>query len=80
MEEFDTSGAGVHPNWPDRFFARLVAGHLLASRNRGGLIGDARSYLVSARELLRFARPIMERLSIDPHAADDLPDRLPLPM
>ena len=24
MEEFDTSEKGAHPNWPDRFFARLV--------------------------------------------------------
>jgi aminoglycoside 3-N-acetyltransferase len=80
MEEFDTSGAGVHPHWPERLFARLVACLLWASRNRGGLIGDARSYLVSARELLRFARPIMERLAIDPRAADDLPDRLSLPV
>ena len=24
MEEFDTSDIGAHPNWPDRFFGRLV--------------------------------------------------------
>src|SRR5215472_5683519 len=24
MEEFDTSGGGVHANWPNRFFAKIV--------------------------------------------------------
>lgn len=24
MEEFDTSDAGVHANWPHRFFAKIV--------------------------------------------------------
>ena len=75
MAEFDTSGAGVHPNWPDRFFARLLDSYLAASGNAGGRVGDAASYLLSARELLRFARPIMERLAIDPRAADDLQER-----
>jgi aminoglycoside 3-N-acetyltransferase len=72
MEEFDTSGAGVHANWPERFFARLVDSHLAASQNRGGLIGNAPSYLFSARELLDFARPIMERVAVDAHAAQQL--------
>ena len=35
MAEFDTSGAGVHPSWPDRFFATIVDDHLAASGNRG---------------------------------------------
>jgi len=73
MEEFDTSGAGVHANWPEQFFARLIDGHLAASENRGGLVGDARSHLLSARALLQFARPVMERVAVDPHAANDLP-------
>jgi hypothetical protein len=72
MEEFDSSGAGVHANWPEGFFARLVDGHLSASQDRGGLVGDASCYLVSARELLRFARPVMKRVAIDRRAADDL--------
>src|SRR5712671_88013 len=29
MEEFDTSDAGAHPNWPERFFARLVDTYLV---------------------------------------------------
>jgi aminoglycoside 3-N-acetyltransferase len=69
MEEFDTSGAGVHANWPDRFFARLVDGYLSATGNRGGPVGDAWCYLLSARELLRFARPLMERVAVDREAA-----------
>jgi aminoglycoside 3-N-acetyltransferase len=72
MAEFDTSGAGVHPNWPDRFFAKLVDGYLAASRNIGGRVGDASCYLFRARGLLQFARPLMERVAIDRDAASDL--------
>ena len=36
MEEFDTSDAGAHAHWPARFFARIVDGHLRATRNAGG--------------------------------------------
>jgi aminoglycoside 3-N-acetyltransferase len=71
-EEFDTSGAGVHPNWPDRFFARVVDGYLEASGNRGGRVGDATTFLIPARELLRYAQPIMERVARDARAAEDL--------
>jgi len=74
MEEFDTSGAGAHPNWPDRFFARLVDGYLAATGNQGGRVGGARSYLFGARGLLAFALPLMERVAADPAAADALPD------
>jgi len=72
MEEFDTSGAGVHANWPARFFAKLVDGYLAAAGNRGGRVGDAASYLFSARALSQFARPLMERVAADRHAADNL--------
>jgi aminoglycoside 3-N-acetyltransferase len=72
MAEFDTSGAGVHVNWPERFFARLVDGLLSASGNRGGRVGDAWCHLLSARDLLRFSRPLMERVAADPHAANHL--------
>jgi aminoglycoside 3-N-acetyltransferase len=72
MAEFDTSSAGVHANWPDRFFARLVDTHLAASGNPGGPVGDAWCHLLSARDLLRFARPVMERVALDPRAADPL--------
>lgn len=72
MAEFDTSSAGVHAHWPDRFFARLVGAHLAATGNRGGRVGDAWCHLISARALLRFARPVMERLAVDRDAADAL--------
>ena len=72
MAEVDTSGAGAHANWPDRFFARLVDGYLAGSRNRGGPVGDARCHLFPAADLFRFARAMMERLAVDRHAADDL--------
>ncbi len=54
MAEFDTS-AGAHPNWPEEFFARIVDGHLAATGNRGGRVGDALSHLMSAPALLGFA-------------------------
>jgi len=78
MAEFDTSSAGVHSNWPERFFAKLVDTYLTESQNAGGIVGNARSYLLSARELLRFSRPLMERVAIDGGAADalaELPER-----
>ncbi len=61
MAEFDTSGAGVHPSWPDRFFATIVGDYLAASANTGGRVGDAMSHVIPAADLLTFARPIMER-------------------
>ena len=67
MEEFDTSGDGVHANWPDRFFTKIVDAHLAESGNRGGLIGDAASHLISARALLAHALPVMKAIAADCH-------------
>ena len=61
MAEFDTSGAGVHPNWPDRFFAAIVDDYLVESGNQGGRVGDALSHLIPAAGLLAFAQPVMEQ-------------------
>jgi aminoglycoside 3-N-acetyltransferase len=72
MEEFDTSGDGVHANWPDRFFAKIVDGCLTETGNQGGLVGDATSYILSARGLLDFASPRMKAIAIDPRAAGNL--------
>jgi aminoglycoside 3-N-acetyltransferase len=72
MQEYDTSGAGVHPHWPDRFFARLVDGYLASTDNRGARVGNAACHLFSARGLLEFARPMMERVARDRRAADEL--------
>lgn len=72
MAEFDTSGDGVHANWPDRFFARIVDSHLRESRNNGGRVGNASSYLLPARALLGYARPIMERVAADKKVAEEV--------
>jgi aminoglycoside 3-N-acetyltransferase len=74
MEEFDTSDAGAHPNWPDRFFARLVDTYLAQTDNRGGHVGDAPCFILDARGLLAFALPVMEAVAADPRAADSLRD------
>jgi aminoglycoside 3-N-acetyltransferase len=71
MAEFDTSDS-VHPNWPDRFFARLVDTYLARTNNNGGQIGRARSYLLDAKGLLDFALPMMKAIAADPRAADTL--------
>ncbi len=72
MEEFDTSDAGAHANWPPRFFARIVDLHLRRTANRGGLVGDALSHLFSARALLDRALPIMNQIALDGRIADEL--------
>lgn len=63
VEEVDTSSDGAHPNWPDRFFALITDTYLDRARNSGGYVGDSQSYLLSARELLEFALPVMERVA-----------------
>ena len=65
MAEFDTSD-GVHRNWPPTFFAQLVDGYLATARNRGGLVGDAVSYLCSARGLHEYSLPIMRAVATGP--------------
>lgn len=72
MKEYDTADAGVHANWPPRFFARIVDSYLARTENRGGRVGDAWCHLLSARGLLDFARPVMERVARDPRAAEGL--------
>jgi aminoglycoside 3-N-acetyltransferase len=68
MEEFDTAD-GAHANWPDRFFARLVDTHLTRTKNSGGRVGNARCFLLDARELLEFTLPVMKAVAADPAAA-----------
>jgi aminoglycoside 3-N-acetyltransferase len=69
MEEFDTSD-GAHPNWPDRFFARLVDAYLVATRNRGAAVGNAHCFLVESRGLLEFALGVMRAVAADPRAIE----------
>ena len=72
MEEVDTSETGAHPNWPDRFFARIVDAFLKATSNAGGRVGDARTHLIRARDLFDFACPIMELVARDARGADEV--------
>jgi aminoglycoside 3-N-acetyltransferase len=59
MEEFDSSGKGVHPNFPEGFFAQLVDGYLDERRNAGARVGIAASFVFPAQELMDFAMPRM---------------------
>ncbi|MGE3275099.1 MAG: AAC(3) family N-acetyltransferase [Vicinamibacterales bacterium] len=70
--EVDTSDGGAHAHWPDRFFARIVDTYLSETRNGGALVGEAQSWLLPARGLFDFARPLMEAVARDPRAADRL--------
>jgi aminoglycoside 3-N-acetyltransferase len=64
MEEFDTSGQGAHPSWPDRFFARIVDDYLARTGNRGGRVGDAEAYLIDAGGLLESALAAMRTAAL----------------
>ena len=72
MEEFDTSGGGLHANWPDRFFAKIVDSLLTRTRNSGSRVGKAMTYMLSARDLFDFALPLMKAVATDPRAAESL--------
>src|SRR6185503_18528122 len=61
VKEIDTSGAGAHPNWPDRFFAQIVNAYLAGTQNRGGRVGHAHGFLFDARGLLDLALHEMKR-------------------
>jgi aminoglycoside 3-N-acetyltransferase len=60
MEEVDTSSAGAHPRWPERFFAQIVNAHLSRTRNRGGRVGNAHCFLSDAKGLLELALAEMQ--------------------
>jgi aminoglycoside 3-N-acetyltransferase len=72
VEEYDTSDDGVHANWPDRFFAKIVDSFLIQTRNHGRRVGNGMTYLVNARELFDFALPLMQAVAADPRAAEPL--------
>jgi aminoglycoside 3-N-acetyltransferase len=72
MEEFDTSDKGAHPNWPERFFSRLVDTYLAQTNNSGGNVGDAHCFLLDSRGLLDFALGVMQAVAADPRAAASL--------
>jgi aminoglycoside 3-N-acetyltransferase len=62
MAEVDTAEA-AHPNWPDRFFAQIVENYLKQVGNEGGLVGNARSYVFPARDLLAVALAQMTKVA-----------------
>jgi aminoglycoside 3-N-acetyltransferase len=66
MAEFDTSDAGAHASWPPRFFAQIVNAHLSRTRNRGGRVGNAHSFLTDARGLLDVALEQMRAAASGP--------------
>jgi aminoglycoside 3-N-acetyltransferase len=70
-EEFDTSER-AHPNWPDRFFARIVDTYLDQTGNQGGRVGDSQAYLIDSPGLLEFALDVMKAVANDVAAADVL--------
>ena len=72
MEEFDTSGAGVHSNWPDRFFARLVDTYLAQTGNSGGVVGDAAAFVLSSSGLRDFSLSVMQAVAADANAVSRL--------
>jgi len=57
IEEFD-SMIGIRL-WEDRFFAHIMEKFIASGRASEGAIGNAKSYLFRARELIDFAIPIM---------------------
>lgn len=64
-EQYDTSGAGVHPHWPADFFARIV-GDFIATHEGGpackrGQVGYAELFRLDAKALVDHAVPLMER-------------------
>jgi aminoglycoside 3-N-acetyltransferase len=69
MKEFDTSER-AHPNWPDRFFARIVDAYLVRSGRMAARVGDASCDILDAPGLLRFALQVMTAVAADAHAAD----------
>lgn len=75
MEEFDTSGDGAHANWPDRFFAKIVDSFLVKTENNGALVGNAMTHIISARERLDCALPVMEAVAADQLTARSLTER-----
>jgi aminoglycoside 3-N-acetyltransferase len=66
MAEVDTSDRGAHPNWPDRFFARIVDTYLAQTSNGGGRVGDAPSFLLDSRGLLELALRVMRDVAANP--------------
>jgi aminoglycoside 3-N-acetyltransferase len=72
MEEFDTADAGAHPNWPPRFFARIVDTYVRRTGRTSDHVGDARCTLIDTPGLLSFALEVMGQIASNPHTAEEL--------
>jgi aminoglycoside 3-N-acetyltransferase len=76
-EEFDTSGRGVHPGWPGRFFAAIVDDFIACHRGTEfctcGTVGSAPSVAMDAARLVAHAVAMMIRQAGPHQAADDRP-------
>ncbi|NBC34551.1 MAG: hypothetical protein GVY13_17885 [Alphaproteobacteria bacterium] len=59
MEEYNTAGDGVHKNWPDRFFAKIIDSFLSSTNNQGGKIGNAKSHVIETKPLMTYASDVM---------------------
>jgi len=63
-EEFDTSGRGVHPNWPANFFELIVDAFITAYNGSEvccqSQVGNASSVLMDAAALVRHAVALMQ--------------------
>ena len=70
-EEFDTSGKGVHPNWPQKAFALIVDDFISKSTGTAtccvGRVGLAESVLLDAAGLVSHALNIMIAWARDTH-------------
>lgn len=62
MKEFDTADM-AHAAWPADMFTQIVDGYLSSTGNRGGNVGDARSYVMDAPGLLEHALSVMRALA-----------------
>jgi|SRR5579864_9175127 len=62
-EEFDSSDDGVHAHWPRRFFAIITDAFIDefvgTEMCRAGKVGDAKTALIDAGALVRYAAPLM---------------------
>jgi aminoglycoside 3-N-acetyltransferase len=61
--EWERLADPAHPNWPERFFARIVDGFLAGTGNTGARVGEAQSYVFAARDLLAYAEPVMKAMA-----------------
>ena len=66
---FDTSDEGAHPNWPDRFFARLVDTYLAQTSNSGGLLAMRTAFCWTLVDSSNSPCRVMKAVAADARAA-----------